>query len=302
MSRGSNAMDASDLRIFESVARLGGMNRAASELNTVQSNVTARIRTLEQELGIALFRRTSRGTSLTPAGERLLPFAKKVERLLRDAALAARDEGEPRGPLVIGSLETTAALRLTPLLSRFTQSFPEVDLSLKTGTTCELVEEVLGGHVEGAFVCGPVDHAELEQESIYREELVLLTARRFGTLGAYLAANDPRIVVLRAGCSYRLILEAWLARRGIVGARLLEFGTLEAIIGCVEAGLGMTLLPRSLIEAIWRGREIAVHSLSGKEAHVDTVFICRSGSRRSSALDAFLAMARPGLARLQAAE
>lgn len=295
-------MDVSDLKIFESVARLGGMNRAASELNTVQSNVTARIRALEHELGISLFNRSSRGTALTPAGERLLPYAKKVERLLKEAQSAVRDDGDPRGQLVIGSLETTAALRLTPLLSRFTQNFPEVDLSLKTGTTCELVEEVLGGRLEGAFVCGPVDHPELEQERMYREELVLLTARRHGTLGAYLEANDPRIVVLRAGCSYRLILEAWLARHGIVGARLLEFGTLEAIIGCVEAGLGMTLLPKSLIEALWRDRDIAIHSLSEKEARVDTVFICRRDSFGSSAREAFLAMARPQLATLQAAE
>jgi len=66
-------MDASDLRIFEAVARLGGMNRAAAALNTVQSNVTARIRALEEQLGVQLFRRTSRGVSLTAAGERLLP-------------------------------------------------------------------------------------------------------------------------------------------------------------------------------------------------------------------------------------
>ncbi|NJM35197.1 MAG: LysR family transcriptional regulator, partial [Rhodomicrobium sp.] len=86
-------MDASDLRIFEAVARLGGMNRAAAELNTVQSNVTARIRALEDELGLPLFRRSSRGVSLTAAGERLLPYAKRIAELLSEAARAARDDG-----------------------------------------------------------------------------------------------------------------------------------------------------------------------------------------------------------------
>jgi len=66
-------MDASDLRVFEAVARLGGMNRAAAELNTVQSNVTARIQALEAEIGCTLFERHSRGVSLTQAGRRLLP-------------------------------------------------------------------------------------------------------------------------------------------------------------------------------------------------------------------------------------
>ncbi len=82
-------MDAGDLRVFEAVARLGGMNRAASELNTVQSNVTARIRQLEEQLGAALFQRHSRGVVLTPAGRRLLPYAAQVGRLLEDARRAS---------------------------------------------------------------------------------------------------------------------------------------------------------------------------------------------------------------------
>ena len=71
-------MDAAQLRVFEAVARRGGMNRAAEELHTVQSNVTARIRLLEEELGRPLFRRHSRGVALTAAGERLLPYAARV--------------------------------------------------------------------------------------------------------------------------------------------------------------------------------------------------------------------------------
>jgi DNA-binding transcriptional LysR family regulator len=295
-------MDAGDLRVFECVARLGGMNRAAGALNTVQSNVTTRIRALERELGLPLFERGSRGVSLTPAGERLLPFAVRVERLLKEAVATTRDDGTPKGRLVIGSLETTAALHLTPLLANFAHTHPQVDLALKTGTSAELVDEVLGHRLEGAFVCGPVEHRDLAQERMYREELVLLTASRFTSIASYLQAKDVRIVVLRAGCSYRLKLEAWLARRGTVGVRLLEFGTLETIIGCVEAGLGMTLLPRSLMGPVWRDRDIATHALPRGDAQVDTVFIRRRDAFTSSALDAFLALARPKPAELRAAE
>src|SRR3982751_6277360 len=110
-------MDAGDLRVFEAVARLGGMSRAADELNTVQSNVTARVRRLEAELGTALFARHSRGVSLTAAGRRLLPYAGRVGQLLDEARRAALDDWRPRGPLHIGSLETTAAIRLSPLLA-----------------------------------------------------------------------------------------------------------------------------------------------------------------------------------------
>jgi LysR family transcriptional regulator, cell division regulator len=121
-------VDTGDLKIFEAVARLGGMNRAAAELNTVQSNVTARIKALEADLGCVLFERHARGVSLTAAGQRLLPYADSAARLLADARRAVRDDGVPRGLLTIGSLETTAALRLTPLLAGYAAEYPEVDL------------------------------------------------------------------------------------------------------------------------------------------------------------------------------
>ncbi|HXZ07142.1 MAG TPA: LysR family transcriptional regulator, partial [Paraburkholderia sp.] len=110
-------MDVADLKVFEAVARHGSMNRAAVELHTVQSNVTARIRALEREVGVALFQRHVRGVSLTPAGQRLVPYAARIAKLVADARLAALDDGAPNGALALGTLETTAALRLSPVLS-----------------------------------------------------------------------------------------------------------------------------------------------------------------------------------------
>jgi DNA-binding transcriptional LysR family regulator len=161
-------VDTGDLKVFEAVARLGGMNRAAAELNTVQSNVTARIKALEADLGCVLFERHTRGVSLTAAGRRLLPYAGSAARLLADARRAAGDDGVPRGLLTIGSLETTAALRLTPLLAGYAAEYSEVDLVLRTGTTRELIAEVLEGRIDGAFVCGPVVHPELLGEAMFR--------------------------------------------------------------------------------------------------------------------------------------
>ncbi|MBI3709358.1 MAG: LysR family transcriptional regulator [Proteobacteria bacterium] len=295
-------MDAADLRVFEAVARLGGMNRAAAELNTVQSNVTTRVRLLEEELATPLFRRHSRGVALTQAGQRLLPYAVRVAHLLEDARRAAKDDGVAKGPLTIGSLETTAALRLSPLLSAYVATYPEVDLVLRTGTTRELIEDVLAHRLEGAFVCGPVDHPELEEEFIFREELVILTASAVGGLDKLVSQGDLKIVVLRAGCSYRQRLEDILAKRGVVGLRRLEFGTLEAILSCVAAGLGVTLLPRSLLGPVRRDRQIAVHELPKAEALVDTMFVRRRDAFTSSALAAFLQRARPAQTQADAAQ
>jgi DNA-binding transcriptional LysR family regulator len=295
-------MDAGDLRIFEAVARLGGMSKAAQELHTVQSNVTARIRQLEVELGAALFHRHKSGVTLTDAGRRLLPYAGRVRQALDDARRAVAETGEPAGALTIGSLETTAALRLSPILSAYVAAHPSVDLVLRTGTTCELVERVLNRELEGAFVCGPVDYPELEAEVIFREQLVILTAPGVTNLDALTDARELKIVVLRAGCSYRERLETLLAKRGVTGLRRLEFGTLEAIVGCVAAGLGLTLLPKALIGPVWRDGRVRIHELPPDETAVETLFIRRRDAYRSAALEAFLRAARPTLLRAEAAE
>jgi DNA-binding transcriptional LysR family regulator len=295
-------MDVADLKVFEAVARLGGMNRAAAELHTVQSNVTARIRLLEDELGAALFQRHSRGVVLTAAGHRLLPYAARIQHLLKDAQRAFRDDGTPRGSLTLGSLETTAALRLSAPLASYAESYPEVDLILRTGTTCELVADVLEHRLEGAFVCGPVDHPDIEERVAFREELVVLTSPAVPGLEDLFRQRELKIVVLRAGCSYRRRLEDILARRGIVNSRLLEFGTIETILGCVAAGLGITLLPKSLVGAVSRDRPVGVHELPPADALVDTSFIRRRDSFVSSALAAFLHTASFAATRAEAAE
>jgi len=297
-------MDAAELRVFEAVARLGGMVRAGAELNMVQSNVTARVRQLEARLGVALFTRHPRGVEPTAAGRRLLPYARRVARLLEDARRAVLDDGTPQGALVIGSLETTAALRLCPVLTGFVAACPAVDLTLRTGTSCEMLARVLAQELEGAFVCGPVSHPDLEVEPICTEELVLLSAAGVRGLDALARGGcQVRIVVLRAGCSYRQRLEDLLARRGVPAPRVLEFGTLEAIFASVSAGLGVSLLPRALVGPVVSRGRLAVHRLPARDATVETVFVRRRDAHRSSALSAFLDRVRaPATAAPMAAE
>jgi LysR family transcriptional regulator, cell division regulator len=297
----STAMEYADLRVLEAAARHGSMNRAAAELHTVQSNVTARIRALEEQIGTALFERNSRGVVLTAAGQRLLPYAARLGALLKEATDAARDDGTPRGSLRIGSLETTAALRLPPILSAYAQAYPEVGLIVTTGTSAGLVADVLEHRLDGAFVSGPVQHPDLAEEAIFREELMLVTAPALRRTDDLDRERDLKIIVFRRCCSYRQHLEDLLARRGIQTAQPLEFGSLEAILGCVAAGVGITLLPKEVIMSSWREGRIAVHELPPEQARVDTMFI-RNQGRLSSALAAFLAIARPTPLKQAAAE
>lgn len=282
-------MDARDLKVFEAVARTGGMNSAAAELNTVQSNVTARIRTLETDLGISLFERRSRGVVLTKAGERLLPYAKKIKGLLEEARRAATDEGTPHGLLAIGSLETTAAQRLSPIITAFATAHPRVNLILRTGTNAALIDQILNGAVDGAFVCGPLKHPELVGTPAFREELVIAAAH--GIKNLRFDKGSVKILVKGPGCAYRGRLEDILARRGVTPSGCMEFGTVEAILGCVEAGLGITLLPRGLVGQAERERRLSLHPLPPSDADVDILFVRRKDTRLFSALEAFIEFA-----------
>jgi DNA-binding transcriptional LysR family regulator len=295
-------MDASDLRLMEAVARHGSMNRAAVELNTVQSNVTARLRTLEEQIGVPLFQRHSRGVTLTAAGRRLLPYAARIGQLLREARTAARDDGTPRGQLTIGTLETTAALRLPPVLATYARAYPNVSLIVTTGTTCGLIADVVDHRLDGAFVAGPVQHGDLLTETVFQEELVLITAGSIRTLAELDRIRDLKTIVFRIGCSYRQRLDAFLAQRGLKTAQPLEFGSLDAILGCVAAGVGVTLLPMAVAAAARREGRVSIHALPPDLARVDTVFARRRDSYETSALAAFLSIARPSQARSVAAE
>lgn len=285
-------MELSDLMTFSTVARLGGVTRAADELNTVQSNITQRIKSLEAEIGTPLFERHSRGMTLTGAGRRLLPYAQRLAALSREAVLAAREDGEPKGPLSIGSMETTAAVRVPALLAEFHRRFPAVQLSLRTAPTADLVAAVLDGSLDGAFVAGPIEHAELTGVTAFREELVLVTARRWTSLAALRAGtpeSGPTALVFRTGCTYRQRLEQLLTEFGWPSAARFELGTLDGMIGCVAAGMGITLLPRAVVERNDLSGDIRIHSLSPAQSRVDTLFIQRRNAHQYSALQGFVA-------------
>jgi DNA-binding transcriptional LysR family regulator len=284
-------MELSDLVTFSTVARLGGITRAADELNTVQSNVTQRVKALEAEIGTALFERHSRGMTLTGAGRRLLPYAQRMAALSREAVLAARDDGEPKGPLSIGSMETTAAVRLPALLAAFHRRYPAVRLTLRTAPTADLVAAVLDGTLDGAFVAGPIEHAELLSTLAFREELVLVTARRWTSLAALRAGtpeSGPTALVFRTGCTYRQRLEQVFSEFGWPSAARFELGTLDGMIGCVAAGMGVTMLPRAVVERDHVNRDISIHTLSSAQSRVDTLFIQRRSAHQYSALQGFV--------------
>ena len=284
----SDAMNSTDLMFFAAVAESGGIGRAAAGLNTVQSNVTGRILALEKALNTTLFYRGTRGVTLTRAGERLLPYATQVARLLADAEQAVFSDETPRGPLRLGSMETTAALRLPKLLTAYASRFPEVDIELELGPTDTLIASVLERKIEAAFVAGPISQEYLTVIHVLNEELVLVAEMKVlshaEVIDKLASKRGARALVFKSGCSYRLRLEGILAAQGLVHVRRMEFGTLDGIIGCVEAGMGVAYF-RGLLPHRCSGADAfrSMPSQTGQAARRRCSFIARTAcSRRRS--------------------
>ena len=284
-------MDADDLRIVDAVARIGSMNRAAAELNMVQSNVTARIRLLEEELGVQLFVRHSRGVEPSEAGLRLLSYVEQIRALFREATTAVKEDGIPKGKLRVGMLETTAGLRLPTLVAQYARQYPKVELAIVTGTTTSLINQVVEHELDGAFVAGPVHNRELSEEPLFLEDLVLVSPLSMQTFDDLAEAENLKVIVLRQGCSYRERLGSILDGLGIRYV-VMEFGSLDAIITSITAGVGITLLPKALVDRLWTDRSVTVHELPVDQARVETVFVRRHDHYPTSALNAFLRMSR----------
>ena len=282
-------MDLLTLNTFSAVARHGSVSAAAVELHTVQSNVTNRLKQLECDLGVPLFIRHSRGVSLTGAGTRLLAYAQRLNALVHEAEAAVRDHDTMHGSLRIGSMETTAAVRLPPFLGRFHQVHPEVQLELRTAPTAELLEQVLAQQLDGAFVAGPIDHPELSCATVFREELVLVRALGSADLRQRLTQGDLTVIVFRQGCSYRQRLEAHFASHGWLPFRRFEFGTLEGVLGCVAANVGLTILPRSVVENSACRAGLMLEPLGPTPMWVDTLFVRKTDAYVGATLRAFMA-------------
>jgi DNA-binding transcriptional LysR family regulator len=281
-------MDLVALQIFKAVADAGGITKAAARLHRVQSNVTTRVKQLEARLGTALFHRHKRRLALTPEGRTLLAYAERLLALSSEAHAALRD-GAPRGALRIGSLESTAATRLPPLLSRYHLAYPEVRLELVTGTSGALVGKVLNGEIEAAFVAEPFTAQGLEMQLAFTEELVLIAPKGYPVIrNAKDAAHLP-VLAFASGCSYRRRLEAWLGRGGIAPGRVMEYGSYHAIVACVAAGSGIAVVPKSVMRAVRLEGEVRASPLPQDIAAAKTQLVWREG-HRSAALEALKKM------------
>lgn len=282
-------MNVNDLRLFQAVAAHGSFTKAAEVMFTVQSNVTARIKALEEEFGSQLLARTSRKVTLTDAGEKLIYYSKQITHLVEEAKKELSTQDQVIGQLTIGCIETTLALRVPGMITTFSETYPDVEIEFKSDNSPNLIHDVLHHRLDAAFVSAPIDAPELEQHFVSKDKLVLVTAANTD-LKTALAAKTVRTVVFDQGCSYRARLESWFSSKGISRYKCTVVNTMEGIVNFVEAGVGMTILPEDLIKRFYARRKLNTFPLGRELSSISTVLIFRKGIPQSRALKAFLEM------------
>nr|WP_154324733.1 LysR family transcriptional regulator [Pantoea sp. 201603H] len=253
-------MDLIQLRMFCRVAETGSVARAAEQLHRVPSNLTTRLRQLEQELGSDLFIREKQRLRLSPVGHNFLGYAQRI-LALSEEALNMVQTGEPGGHFALGSMESTAATRLPTLLAAYHQRYPAVALSLITGTSGEIIERVREGTLAAALVDGPVPYDELNGCIAFREKMVLISSLDHPPIGSAADASGDTLFAFRPSCSYRLRFESWFRESGVQPGSIMEIQSYHAMMACVASGAGLAMIPWSVLSQIPGQARVQVHRL-----------------------------------------
>lgn len=254
-------MEIRQLKAFLAIAEAKTFTAGARRVNVTQAAISMQIRQLEDEVGLPLFTRTPRRVILTEAGEYLLERARKILRE-HDSALAeiAEVAGAEHGRLRIGSASAMFATQQLPsIMKRLKQKFPNSDLSVSSGTSQRLVDKIMHGEVDMAFISLPVDNPNIATELLFSDEIVAIAhpnhplANEKFISAATLAGED--LVLGERGGNTRRMVDEFFAAANVKPNITMELSRQEAINQMVEMGLGVGLAgAKTVAKEIREGR------------------------------------------------
>lgn len=276
-------MDLTQLELFRAVAEEGSISAAAQRMHRVPSNLTTRIRQLESELGVDLFIREKLRLRLSPSGWNFLDYTRRILDLVEQARSAVSGN-EPQGAFVLGSQESTAAVRIPPLLAAYHQRYPKVELDLSTGPSGDMIDGVLAGRFAAAFIDGPVNHPLLEGVPAYDEELVIIAGRDHPPITRAQQVNGRALYAFRANCSYRRDFENWFVADGATPGRIFEMESYHGMVACVSAGAGLALVPLSMLQSMPAAANVSIWPIGKPQRPVQTWLTWRRGMRSANLL------------------
>ncbi|SRR6266568_337880 len=293
-------MELRQLEIFRILSRELNFTRAAERAHCVQSNVSVQIRSLEQEFGFQLFERLGQQIRLTSHGQRLLPYAERILRLVEEARTLAKDGHTPAGTLVIGSPESVLTYRLPPVLQAFRAKFPDVELVIRGIANGDLAPQLEQGQLDfGLVIEDAVKNPHLQVETLCSESMTLLAHPRHPLVArTFVEADDLReqaFLLTDAGCAYRTKLEQAIGETHVRPKTVMEFSSVETIKQCAALGMGIACLPTIVAETEIATGKLAALRWSGPDLTMRTLVAWHKDKWLSPAMEAFLILLRKSL-------
>jgi len=286
-------LDNKQLRTFLTIAKLQSFTLAAQNLNYAQSTVTTQIKLLEKELGTRLFERLGHCITLTPDGKRLLPFAKQILKLSKDAKSVVNNSKVPRGTLSIGAIESLCVTRLPKILKEYRRRYPDVEITLKFGNCTDFLDLLKENTIDIAFF---LEKKMIEEDFIteveFPEDMVLLSAPQHPlSEKENIFPQDlmgESLILTEAGCSYRALFEGVLTQYGVKPSSIIETGNVQLIKQLAMSGLGVTLLPLVAVEEECTCGRLIKLNWKGPKFELLTQVLYHKNKWISSALKAFI--------------
>lgn len=256
-------MEIDQIETFLAVGTYGGFHRAAAALRISQPAVSARIRALEDSLGVKLFTRTGGTLAISPAGKALRPHA---EQLLRDVTKARQAVHELQ-PSSGGTLSVAAALSvctyfLPDVMKDYQATNPKVMVSLRSGTSAQVLKMVLDGEVE-IGVARSLNHPEVETMTLRDDPLILVGHPKHpAAQRRQVRLEDVEtmpLIFFDRGSSDWTLTQSLFRRAGQLPNTVLEVETIEAAKRMVERKLGLSFLPQiAVVHELRKGKLVAV--------------------------------------------
>lgn len=285
-------MELAQVEAFVEAVRRGSITRGAAALGVTQPTVSARLHSLERELGAQLLARGRRGVTLTPAGRRFLPRATAALEALRRGASDARG-GDAGGTLAVG-LASDLAVYLAPgALARFARRHPETEVSVRSGHSRFIADLLRSEEIEVGLVSQLVVLPDLASRPLFVEPVPIVVARshrlaRRGPLRIDQLAAEG-LVVRDPGAFLRTLVAGYFAAAGTAPRILMELDNTEACKRVVLAGIGAALLPEMAIRGELARGELVALRVEGHPALKRTIHVLqRQGADLSAGATALL--------------
>jgi len=291
-------MEIRQLRAFMAIAELGTFTAGAGRVHVTQAAISMQIRQLENELGARLFIRAPRRVMLTEAGEQLLQRARQILRD-HDAAVdeIAELAGAERGRLRIGSASAMVTTDVLPkLLKEVRKRHAGAEVTVASGTSEALVQQILGGELDIAFVSLPVEARGINTERLSQDQLVAIASPRHRlakqrTISAYTLAGEKLILGERGGNTRRLI-DQFFAQAGVTLHVAMELSRQAAIRRMVEEDMGVGIVPlQTISDAVEKGRLVRWW-IEGAQINWELGIARLTGGYESPIVQTFIKLAR----------